>query len=557
MTPEGRYLQDFDTRDLPRYTSDVLVIGAGIAGLSAALAAADGGASVRLLAKDARERCNTAKAQGGIAVAIDPDDDPTEHASDTLRTGGGLADPAVVDLVTREAPAALEALVARGAQFDQKGPGGFDLGREGAHSHRRIVHAFGDNTGAEIMRALGAAADAHPGIRIQDDGFVLDLLTAQGRCVGALVRGATGALHVAVARAVVLAAGGAGRLYRETSNVRGATGDGIAAAYRAGATVRDMEFVQFHPTTLYLAGTDRILVTEAVRGEGARIIDNHGERFLPAMHPEGELAPRDVVSRAIVQRLQRPDVTGVFLDLRHWPHGRVAERFPGLQATCARYGIEPERDRIPVRPAAHYLVGGVAADVDGRTSLAGLYACGEASCTGLHGANRLASNSLLEGLVIGQRTGRAAAAARTTGGADLFAGEIAHRTGRPQNGRAREAGVDVEDLRKSLISRMWRSAGVLRDGAGLSDAAGAIESWRRFLSRANLYGRAGFELENLLLLGSLVVAAALRREESRGTHARLDFPELDDVRCCGSYRWTAGSEPVFVPLETIPSGGKR
>jgi len=548
VTPEGRYLHDFDTRDLPRFSSDVLVVGAGIAGLSAALAAADRGASVRLLAKDARDRCNTACAQGGIAVSIDPTDSAESHADDTLRTGGGISDPAVVALVTRAAPAAFESLVARGARFDRT-DGSYDLGREGAHSHRRIVHACGDSTGAEIMRVLSEAVDAHPAIRCHEESYAIDLLTAaDDSCVGVLVRGSTGALHVALAPSVILAAGGAGRLFRETSNVRGATGDGIAAAYRAGATLRDMEFVQFHPTTLYLAGTDRILVTEAVRGEGAHIVDDHGVRFLPDVHPDAELAPRDVVSRAIVERLQRPDVTGVFLDLRHWPKRRAAERFPGLQATCAHYGLDPERDRIPVRPAAHYLIGGIAADVDGRTSLPGLFACGEASCTGLHGANRLASNSLLEGLVLGQRTGRTAAESR----AEPFRGEIAHRRGRAATGR-----IDVEDLRKSLVSRMWRSSGVLRDGVGLSAASAALESWRRFLARANLYGRAGFELENLLLLGSLVVAAARRREESRGTHARLDFPERDDARCLGSFRWTAGSDPVFDPLETIASGGKR
>jgi len=547
ITSEGRYLLDFDSRDLPRYGCDVLVVGGGIAGLSAALAAANAGASVLLLAKDDAEQCNTAWAQGGISVALDTDDSVAAHAEDTLRTGVGLCDPAVVQRVTEDAPAAFEELVALGARFDREGES-YALGREGGHSHRRIVHAQGDATGAELVRTMTAAAEGHPGIRRHGERFMVDLLTVDGRCVGALVRGPDGQTYTIFARAVLLAAGGAGRLFRETSNVRGATGDGIAAAFRAGAEVRDLEFVQFHPTTLYLAGSDRVLVTEAVRGEGAHVVDDAGRRFLLDAHPDGELAPRDVVSRAIVRHLQRPDVHEVYLDLRHWPAGLAARRFPSLHTTCARYGLNPETDRIPVRPAAHYMIGGVTADCDGRTSLPGLFACGEASCTGLHGANRLASNSLLEGLVLGPRTGRAAAAEPDA----RFGGEIAHRTGRRTTGS-----VDIQDLRKSLISRMWRTAGVLRDAAGLKEAAEAIEIWRRFLGEANLYGRKGFELENLLLLGALVVAAADRREESRGTHTRLDFPDRDDERQLGSARWRRDTEPVFVRLETSPCGGKR
>jgi len=547
ITPEGRYLLDFDTRELPRFGTDVLIVGGGIAGLSAALAAADAGTSVLLLAKDSPQQCNTAWAQGGIAVALDSNDSFTAHAEDTLRTGSGLCDPGVVESVVKGAPASFEELIQLGARFDREN-GSYALGREGGHTHRRIVHAQGDATGTEVVRALSEAVEAHPGIRRHGDGFMVDLLTDDDRCVGAIVRAAQGGCYSILACSVVLAAGGAGRLFRETSNVRGATGDGIAAAFRAGAEVRDLEFVQFHPTTLYLAGSDRVLVTEAVRGEGAHVIDDAGRRFLSDVHPDGELAPRDVVSRAIVRHLQRPDVHEIYLDLRHWTPGLAARRFPSLHATCARYGLDPEVDRIPVRPAAHYLIGGVTADCDGRTSLPGLFACGEASCTGLHGANRLASNSLLEGLVLGRRTGFAVAS--ETG--ERFSGEVVHRTGRSDVGR-----VDIEDLRKSLISRMWRLAGVLREGPGLREAATAIEIWRRFLGQANLYGRAGFELENLLLLGALVVAAAHQREESRGTHTRLDFAERDDEHQRGSYRWRRGSKPVFTPLETSPRGGKR
>jgi L-aspartate oxidase len=538
ITPEGRYLLDFDTRELPRFGSDVLVIGGGIAGLSAALAAANAGASVILLAKSGAQQSNTAWAQGGIAVALDSEDSFDSHAADTERTGAGLCDMDVVRRVIEGAPAAFEELVELGARFDRE-DGGYALGREGGHSHRRIVHAQGDATGAEVVRALSRVVDRHAGIRRHAHGFMVDLLTHAQRCVGAIVRKSDGGEYSILARSVVMAAGGAGRLFRETSNSRGATGDGIAAAFRAGADLRDLEFVQFHPTTLYLAGSDRVLVTEAVRGEGAHLVDDEGRRFLAEVHPDGELAPRDVVSRAIVRHLQRPDVHDVFLDLRHWTPGLAARRFPGLYATCARYGLDPERDRIPVRPAAHYLIGGVTADCDGHTSLDGLFACGEASCTGLHGANRLASNSLLEGLVLGRRTGRAAASEM----GDRFDGEIAHRTGRAAEGR-----VDIEDLRKSLVSRMWRSAGVLREEEGLHEAAAAIEIWRRFLGSANLHGRAGFELENLLLLGALVVGAARRREESRGTHTRLDFVDRDDEHQRGSYHWRRDAESEFKPL---------
>jgi len=533
---------------MPQYAADVLVVGGGIAGLQAALAAGDAGASVLLIAKGPPDDTNTAWAQGGVAVAVDPDDSPALHAADTERTGCGLADPAVVDAITKEAPHALEEVIRRGARFDREEDDGLALGQEGAHSRRRIVHAQGDATGREIMRALHVAAAAHPAIRLHP-AFLLDLLTADGACVGAILREPDGRWAAVFAGSTVLATGGAGRLFRESSNTRASTGDGIAAAFRAGATLRDVEFVQFHPTTLYLAGSPRVLVTEAVRGEGAHLIDDRGERFLADVHPDAELAPRDVVSRAIVQHLSRDDVRDVFLDLRHFPPGRVARRFPGLHRTCALHHLDPARDPIPVRPAAHYFIGGVASDLDGRTSVARLRACGEVSCSGLHGANRLASNSLLEGLVLGARAGRAAAA----DGGPRFDGAIAHRSGRAEA----EPRLDVEDLRKSLMSRMWRSVGILRDAGGLRAAKGAIERWRQLVGGAVHFGRAGFELDNLLLLGAVVTAAATFREESRGTHARLDFPARDDGRFLGRVSWRPNVQPVFQPMETVPSGRDR
>jgi L-aspartate oxidase len=357
-----------------------------------------------------------------------------------------------------------------------------------------------------------------------------------------------GALTAVFAKAVIVASGGAGRLYRETSNVRGATGDGIAAAFRAGAALKDLEFVQFHPTTLYLAGVDRILVTEAVRGEGARIVDNEGRRFLGDFDPAAELAPRDVVSRAIVAHLGRPGVTGVFLDMRHWPLGRAGSRFPGLVGTCVKYGIDPEHDLVPVRPAAHYFIGGVASDVDGLTTLGGLFACGEAACSGLHGANRLASNSLLEGLVLGARAGRSASAhaARTA----VPTARVRHAAGRTLEERE----IDIEDLRKSLLSCMWRLAGIVRDGAGLEEASAAIRPWRFFSGKVRYRRWGGLELENLFLLGSLVTASAALRLESRGTHARREHPSREDARFLGSFVWTRERGVEFRPKRARPHG---
>jgi L-aspartate oxidase len=544
LEPKGRYLVGFDTRDLPRHASDVLIVGGGIAGLSAALAAAEA-ARVLVVLKDDPGICNTAWAQGGIAAAVADEDSIEAHVVDTVRAGGGLCDEGVVAAVAAEAPRAVERLVRLGVRFDSDGDA-YALGREGGHGAHRILHARGDATGAECSRALLDAVRRHPRIRLLSGLFMVDLLTADERCVGILGRREDGELRAFFAPSVILAAGGAGRLFRETTNVHGATGDGLAAAYRAGARLRDLEFVQFHPTTLYLAGSERVLVTEAVRGDGAHLVDNLGQRFLEGVHPSLELAPRDVVSRAIVMHLAHPDVTDIFLDMRHWERGHAARRFPGLTACCRRYRLDPERDPIPVRPAAHYFIGGVESDLDGRTSLPGLFACGEASCSGMHGANRLASNSLLEGLVLGDRAGRAAAERR----GERFDGDMAHGTDR----RRHEERVDLEDLRKSLASRTWRRAGVLRDGPGLSEALAAIDRWRHFMSRVKLVGRLGFEVENLLLLGALMTAAARLRAESRGTHNRLDHTEPDDEHFRGHSVWSRDAEAFHRRRGGSPGG---
>ena len=394
MSGANRYLVSFDARDTFHRFTDVLVIGAGIAGLRAALEVPND-LSVLVVTKDRVTESNSSYAQGGIAGVRSPEDTFENHVEDTLVAGDGLCDRAVVELVVHEAPQQIEKLIEFGTKFDEEN-GQLALTREGGHSHRRIVHALGDSTGFEMMRATIATARRAPNIDIWDDTFTIDLLTHDGVCCGAVVaRTGLGKLLI-WAKQVVLASGGCGMVYRETTNPPVATGDGMAAAYRAGADLRDMEFMQFHPTVLYVAGSARYLVSEAVRGEGAHLRDVHGERFMPAADPRGELAPRDVVARAIFRTMERTQHPNVYLDLSHLDPAMVLTRFPGINRVCKSFGLDITKDRIPVRPGAHYMVGGVTVDMHGRTTVPGLWAAGEVTSSGLHGANRLASNSLIE-----------------------------------------------------------------------------------------------------------------------------------------------------------------
>jgi L-aspartate oxidase len=524
MPTANRYLVSFDARTTFHWFTDVLVIGAGIAGLRAALEVpAD--LNVLVVTKDRVTESNSSYAQGGIAGVLSPEDRFENHVEDTLVAGDGLCDREVVELVVREAPAQIEQLVKWGTKFDLEN-GALALTREGGHSHRRIVHALGDSTGFEVMRAIIATAKTAPNVAIWDDTFTIDLLTHDGACVGAVVRREPLGNVLIWARQVVLASGGCGMVYRETTNPPVATGDGMAAAYRAGAELRDMEFMQFHPTVLYVAGSARYLISEAVRGEGAYLRDVNGERFMPAEDPRAELAPRDVVARAIFRTMERTQHPNVYLDLSHLDPAMVQNRFPGIGKVCRSFGLDITTDRIPVRPGAHYMVGGVTVDARGRTTLPGLWAAGEVTSSGLHGANRLASNSLLEGLVYGTLCGRGAAEAARSGARQLAAVPLRSEIPRDPGGDR----LDVADLTNSLRALMVRKMGIVRDRRRLLEAQRDVGFWRRYALGREFDGKPGWELQNLLTVARLMIDAALKRDESRGTHFRSDFPTRDDAR---------------------------
>jgi L-aspartate oxidase len=517
-----RYLAGRDLRVTPLLEADVIVVGSGVAGLAAALAAAEQGAEVLLVAKGMLEESNTRYAQGGIAGvgadALAAGDTIEQHVSDTLVAGGGMChEPAVASILADAGPV-LDDLLQGGTQFDLSATSDdqrLALTREGGHSARRILHANGDATGAEIARSLLARCRRNERILIRQNCFAIDLLDDQhGRICGVLVDRKTTKLAL-YGKAVILATGGSGQVFRETTNPAVATGDGLAMAYRAGAQVADCEFVQFHPTTLYIAGGARRLISEAMRGEGAQIKNQAGERFLQGIHPDAELAPRDVVAQAIVEEIAQSGFPHVWLDATHLGGEFVKRRFPTIFAACNEFGIDPGQEWIPVHPSAHYHCGGILTDASGRTSLPGLYAAGEVGCTGLNGANRLASNSLLEGLIVGRRAGA------------LAAGDAAP-AGRPQRylnaAPAAPESLDVRDLAQSLRSLMWRQVGIRRDGPAVEQARRTLRFWRRHQARGQLFTPEGWALQNRLLVGSLIARGAAARECSVGTHWRSDGP---------------------------------
>ncbi|HHT9119794.1 MAG TPA: L-aspartate oxidase [Candidatus Hypogeohydataceae bacterium YC41] len=519
-----RYVVGFDTTQLPELFTEVLVIGSGVAGLSAALEASRE-RGVLIVSKNKLGENNTMHAQGGVAVVLSPEDSFQSHIKDTLEAGQGLCDRKVVEKVVRDGPSKIEGLLELGASFDRVDSASGELAftKEGGHSHRRVIHGRGDSTGMVVEEALLKAVEDNVRISTMDHCFAIDLLVVEGACRGALLWHKQRGRFIVWAGETILATGGCGQLYRETTNSAVATGDGMAMAYRAGAVLQDMEFVQFHPTTLYIAGAARVLITEAMRGEGAILRNKWGERFMPKYHPMAELAPRDVVSKSILQEMQDDEHTHVYLDVTHLPKEYLESRFPNICSICASFHIDITKELIPVRPSAHYMIGGAKVDNKARTGIPHLYACGETACTGLHGANRLGSNSLLEGLVYGYKAGEEVSLSLNR----------RHRrvTSYPLKidaGAGRLRGMNLEDIRDSLKSLMWRCAGVERDEEHLKEAEDALSQWREYVMDKEFHTAEGWELQNMLLVSSLIVMAAQQRKESRGVHYRKDYAQRDD-----------------------------
>ncbi|MCZ8517589.1 L-aspartate oxidase [Paenibacillus filicis] len=512
-----RYLVDFDLRQLPQLHTEVIVIGAGIAGLFTALKASERH-KVLMVTKKSLLDSNTRYAQGGIAAVISDEDSPAYHRQDTLIAGAGLCSSAAVDVLVHEGPDGVKDLIRLGTEFDME-DGHYALTKEGAHSQRRILHAQGDATGAEIVRALSEKTKQDPNIEIWDDHFVIDLVTEDGECYGALVQKPDGRRVFVRADATILCSGGAGQLFRYTTNPDIATGDGIAIAYRAGADIRDVEFIQFHPTALCYPGAPRFLISEAVRGEGAVLRNINGERFMERYHPQLELAPRDIVARAIVAEMESTKSTFVYLDFTHESEVTVKHRFPTIYDFCLNYGLDLSSDWIPVAPAAHYMMGGVVTDLHGETSIRRLFACGEVTSTGVHGANRLASNSLSEAIVFGRRIMERI---EQLPGTDRLA-----TAGQESPKRKDYAIQPIVERKLKLQKLMVRYAGLKRHAKGLEKGYDELKRQLTIFDTL-LSKREEYEFANLLTVALLTTQAALIREESRGGHYREDFPERND-----------------------------
>jgi L-aspartate oxidase len=491
--------------------TDFIVIGSGVAGLRASVALAEAGGRVTVLTKDKARESNTEYAQGGVAVVLSDDDDAELHEDDTLVAGAGLCDPNAVEVLVTEGTRYVKQLIEWGTEFDRDA-GKLVFTQEAAHSRRRILHAHGDSTGAEIVRSLIARARTETSINLLPFANTESLIVRRGRCVGVrFLDPILRAPREIFAKAVIMCTGGAGQLYQHTTNPPVATGDGMAMGYFAGAEMADMEFVQFHPTALSLEGAPRFLLSEAMRGEGGILRNINGERFMDRYDKRAELAPRDIVSRSIVAEMRKTGTRNVFLDMTALKEDFLIHRFPKIYETCKLFGLDIAKDQLPVSPASHYCMGGIRTDLYGRSTVPGLYAAGEVSCTGVHGANRLASNSLLEGLVFGARAGEAAAK-------DCEGNKIENRELPADESRIVMVNSPLSTAVRKRVKRvMWERVGILRDKTSLKRAVREFEQ----IAASNL----STSSRNFVTLALLIAKAALWREESRGGHFRIDFPE--------------------------------
>ncbi len=529
--------------------AEFLVIGSGVAGLRAAIELSRHG-RVLMLTKGHPLESSSIYAQGGVAVALSEEDDVSIHLNDTLKAGHGLCRRDAVRVLVEEGPGRIRELIAWGARFDKIGSK-FAFAREAAHSRSRILRARGDATGNEMVRALTAQARRQKQIQRLGHHFTVDLVVADGRCRGALVLDeASGARFVVPAQAVILSTGGAGQVYARTTNPPNATGDGMAMAYRAGAILEDMEFVQFHPTALYLPNSPPFLLSEAIRGEGGQLRNIKGELFMHRYHPDGALAPRDIVARAIWAEMAATRSRHVYLDVTHLSASFIKQRFPTIYSTCLRYDIDMTEEWISVSPSAHYMMGGVRTDTHGATNLPGLFAAGEVACSGVHGANRLASNSLLEGLVFGRRAALAATA---------YAGKTAGTSGflppaRDVDGSPLASLEDADKLRSSLRRVMWGKVGLARTGDSLASALGQLTRWERLVSRP-FASRRDLEVKNMVQVARCIAEAALRRTNSVGAHSRADYPETKGTDWKRHSRMELGREKLTVKSKKLE--GKR
>ena len=517
-----RYLVSIDSISTPQLFTDCLVLGAGIAGLRAAIEAAEH-CNIIVVCKGTLQDSNTWMAQGGIASVLEEPDSFESHIADTLSTGCGISDEETVNLVVRQGPQLIEQLLRWGTDFDLI-DGQVAAALEAGHTHARVAHAHGDETGRIIAEVLIKKVRQNTNIKVMEDFCAVDLLSNNDKeCIGIIGYDKRGP-QIIWSASTILASSGAGQLYRETTNPDVATGDGIAMAYRAGAVLQDMEFMQFHPTTLYVAGASRALITEAIRGEGAILRDNRGRAFMKGYHESAELAPRDIVSRAILEQMLKTKSTHVYLDVRHFDREHFTKRFPTINELCKSFGIDISLDLIPVRPSAHYMIGGVKTDAKAVTNIKNLYACGEVAATGLHGANRLGSNSLLEGLVFGKIAGQSAS--RHTKEAD--ASDIKHRRIKHQIPHSDRTLLNTSDVRNSLRALMWRNVGIIRKAQLLMETQEIIKFWQRYVMDKTFDQPQDWECQNMLTVVLLMAQAAQMRKESRGVHYRSDFPKTDD-----------------------------